>query len=237
MRPPAEPLGIRDAGGNLTAGGADGVSMVLIAVHLPTSMWYCDVPRPIQYGTVWYQALARAETDCFRHKEATWRRPSLTMRLRSSPPTSTRFDAACSTASPPRSPSADTAPAPSPTSSGTPARQSARSTTTVRRARSSAFSSCWRCRRRNLAREIRGAVDPDATGRLRFVRPSRAYVSHIEARPAITLSWIRQLPSLDAAARPVQRRGMQLLTGLLINLSGSPGFQQVRLPPLTGRRP
>ena len=47
------------------------------------------------------------------------------------------------------------------------------------------------------------------------------------------MSWIRELPSLDAAARPFQRRGIQLLTSLLVNLSGSAGFQQVGLPPLT----
>jgi hypothetical protein len=47
------------------------------------------------------------------------------------------------------------------------------------------------------------------------------------------LSWIRELPSLDTAARSGQRRGLQLLTSLLIDLSGSSGFQQVDLPPLT----
>src|SRR5271156_958998 len=70
-----------------------------------------------------------------------------------------------------------------------------------------------------LGEDIRDAVDP--------------YVAHIESRPALPLSWIRELPSLDAAARPFQRRGMQLLTSLLMTLSGSPGFQQVGLPPLT----
>jgi hypothetical protein len=38
---------------------------------------------------------------------------------------------------------------------------------------------------------------------------------------------------LDAAARPFQRRGMQLLTSLLMNLSGSSGFVKAGLPPLT----
>jgi AcrR family transcriptional regulator len=84
-----------------------------------------------------------------------------------------------------------------------------------------------------LADEIRGAVDPATDWRAQIRQAVEAYVSHIESRPAITLSWIRELPSLDAAARPFQRRGMQLLTSLLINLSGSPGFQQVGLPPLT----
>jgi AcrR family transcriptional regulator len=85
----------------------------------------------------------------------------------------------------------------------------------------------------NLAKEIRDAVDPDADWQAQIRQAVEAYVGHIEARPAITLSWIREMPSLDAAARPFQRRGLQLLTGLLVNLSGSTGFQQAGLPPLT----
>lgn len=84
-----------------------------------------------------------------------------------------------------------------------------------------------------LAEEIRAAVDPNADWHAQIRQAVEAYVGHIDARPAITLSWIRELPSLDAAARPFQRRGIQLLTSLLIDLSGSPGFQQAGLPPLT----
>jgi AcrR family transcriptional regulator len=85
----------------------------------------------------------------------------------------------------------------------------------------------------NLAAEIRAAVDPNADWQAQIRQAVQAYVGHIEARPAITLSWIRELPSLDAAARPFQRRGLQLLTSLLVDLSGSPGFQAASLPPLT----
>ncbi len=85
----------------------------------------------------------------------------------------------------------------------------------------------------NLAAEIRDAVDPNADWQAQIRQAVEAYVGHIEARPAITLSWIREMPSLDAAARPFQRRGLQLLTNLLITLSGSPGFTKVGLPPLT----
>jgi AcrR family transcriptional regulator len=84
-----------------------------------------------------------------------------------------------------------------------------------------------------MAEEIRDAVDPGADWQAQIRQAVQAYASHIESRPAITLSWIRELPSLDAAARPFQRRGVQLLTSLLINLSGSPGFAKVGLPPLT----
>jgi AcrR family transcriptional regulator len=84
-----------------------------------------------------------------------------------------------------------------------------------------------------LGEDIRHAVDPDADWQTQIRRAVEAYVDHIESRPELTLSWIRELPSLDAAARPFQRRGMRLLTTLLVNLSESLGFQNADLPPLT----
>lgn len=84
-----------------------------------------------------------------------------------------------------------------------------------------------------LGAQIAASVDPEADWHVQIRQAVEAYVGYIEARPAITLSWIRELPSLGAAARPVQRRGLQLLTSLLIDLSASPGFQRAELPPLT----
>lgn len=85
-----------------------------------------------------------------------------------------------------------------------------------------------------MAEDIRSAVDPEADWQSQIRQAVEAYVAHIVSRPAITLSWIRELPSLDvAAARPYHRRGMQLLTNLLIGLSSSAGFEKVGLPPLT----
>lgn len=84
-----------------------------------------------------------------------------------------------------------------------------------------------------LAESIAAAVDPEADWHRQIRQAVEAYVAYIEARPAITLSWIRELPSLGSVARPVQRRGLQLLSNLLMNLSASPGFQRAHLPPLT----
>ncbi|HUH68639.1 MAG TPA: TetR/AcrR family transcriptional regulator [Mycobacterium sp.] len=84
-----------------------------------------------------------------------------------------------------------------------------------------------------LAEDIWAAVDPEVDWHRQIRQAVEAYVGNIESRPAITLSWIRELPSLGAAARPVQRHGLQLLTNLLVELSGSPGFRRANLPPLT----
>jgi len=84
-----------------------------------------------------------------------------------------------------------------------------------------------------LAEDIRAAVDPEADWHRQIRQAVEAYVGNIESRPAITLSWIRELPSLGAVARPVQRHGLQLLTDLLVELSGSAGFRRANLPPLT----
>lgn len=84
-----------------------------------------------------------------------------------------------------------------------------------------------------LGESIAAAVDPEADWHRQIRQAVEAYVGHMEARPAITLSLIRELPSLGDVARPVQRRGVQLLSNLLIDLSASPGFRRAALPPLT----
>ena len=84
-----------------------------------------------------------------------------------------------------------------------------------------------------LGGSILAAIDPEADWRQQIRQAVEAYVGYIESRPAITLSWIRELPSLGAVARPVQRRGLQLLSSQLIDLSASPGFRRAELPPLT----
>ena len=84
-----------------------------------------------------------------------------------------------------------------------------------------------------LAQRIRTAVDPTADWQDQIRQAVGAYVAQIRDRPAITLSWIRELPSIGEVARPAQRRGLELMSNLLVQLSGSPGFRRAGLPPLT----
>lgn len=84
-----------------------------------------------------------------------------------------------------------------------------------------------------LIESIHAAVDPEASWRDQIRQAVDAYVGHIESRPAITLSWIRELPGLGAAALPLHRAVMNNLTDMLIELSDSPGFRRAELPPLS----
>lgn len=84
-----------------------------------------------------------------------------------------------------------------------------------------------------LIHGIEAAVDPDAAWPDQIGQAVGAYVDHIASAPAITLSWIRELPALGARARPLQREAMRALTDLLIELSGNPGFHRAGLSRLT----
>ena len=207
------------------------VSMVLMVVHSQHRCGTAPYHYSFRYGTVWYQVLARVETTLVWQKEAPWRRPSRKMR----PAEPTDVD-------PFRQRLLDGLAA----SINERGYRASTVADIVRHARTSKrtfydqFPSKEQCFLEllhadvgNLGEDIRDGVDPNAEWRTQIRQAVEAYVGHIESRPALTLSWIRELPSLDAAARPFQRRGMQLLTSLLMNLSGSPGFVKAGLPPLT----
>jgi AcrR family transcriptional regulator len=81
-----------------------------------------------------------------------------------------------------------------------------------------------------LIANIRAAVDPDADWQIQIRRAVGAYVAHIAARPAVTLTWIRELPGLGAQAAPLHRWAMERLTDLLVDLTGGPGFARAGLP-------
>jgi AcrR family transcriptional regulator len=85
----------------------------------------------------------------------------------------------------------------------------------------------------NLIANIRNAVDPDADWHVQIRQAVVAYVEHIEARPAITLSWIRELPAVGVVAQPLHRLAMEHLTDMLVDLSDSPGFRRAQISPLS----
>jgi len=84
-----------------------------------------------------------------------------------------------------------------------------------------------------LIANIVNAVDPEADWEEQIRQAVGAYVDHIAARPAITLSWIRELPALGAVAQPLHRLAMEHLTDMLVDLSDSPGFRRAQIPPIS----
>ncbi|MCW2652526.1 MAG: transcriptional regulator [Mycobacterium sp.] len=90
----------------------------------------------------------------------------------------------------------------------------------------------WTANQEMMA-NIRAAVDPEAFWQDQIRQAIGAYVDSIESNPAITLSWIRELPALGTAVRPVQRRGIGELTTMLVELSDTPGFRRSSVPPVS----
>lgn len=86
---------------------------------------------------------------------------------------------------------------------------------------------------REMIIKIRAAVDPDADWRAQVRQAVNAWVSDIEERPAIQLSWIRELPALGHDVRELQRRGMAAVTDMFIDMSNNPGFRRAGIAPIT----
>ncbi|BBZ30948.1 TetR family transcriptional regulator [Mycolicibacterium madagascariense] len=96
-----------------------------------------------------------------------------------------------------------------------------------------AFVELLRANNEDLVARITAAVAPDSTPPDQIDAAVGAYVAHIESRPAITLSWIREAPALGDLARPLNRLAMQQLTDMLVAISTSPGFARAGLAPIS----
>ncbi|MGH3678196.1 MAG: TetR/AcrR family transcriptional regulator [Mycobacterium sp.] len=88
---------------------------------------------------------------------------------------------------------------------------------------------------REMIARIRAAVDPEADWRDQIGQAVEAWVDDLEANPAISLSWIRELPALGHDVRALQRRGMAAFTDMFIDLSRNPGFRRAHIEPITPR--
>lgn len=97
----------------------------------------------------------------------------------------------------------------------------------------SCFLDLLRANNSAMIAKITAATDPEADWKQQIRQAVEAYVDHIASQPAITLTWIRELPALGAAARPTQRSMLQDLTEMLVELTGSPGFHRAGLPVLS----
>lgn len=84
-----------------------------------------------------------------------------------------------------------------------------------------------------LVEALVAAVDPEAPWRDQVRQAVVAYVASIEANPAITLSWIRELPALGEGARPMLRTSLSRLATALVALTDNPGFRRDGVQPMS----
>ena len=119
----------------------------------------------------------------------------------------------------------------------------------VRRARTSRrtfcehFSSKEECFMALLAeanadqvRQISAAVDPDAPWRVQARQAIEAWIASGESRPDLTLSWIRDGPSLGAAGRALTRDFMEQFIEMVNALVDSPRFREAGIGAVSRQR-
>jgi AcrR family transcriptional regulator len=84
-----------------------------------------------------------------------------------------------------------------------------------------------------MIRQIAAAVDPTSRWTAQVRQAVAAWISSAESQPAITLSWIRDVPSLGTAARDLQRDVISAFVTLIQTLCGTPEWRAVRTTPVS----
>ena len=93
------------------------------------------------------------------------------------------------------------------------------------------FIELLRTSNEEMIAQIVGAVDPEAFWQDQIRKAIDAYVDVIESRPAVMLSWIRELPALGAVVRSVQRQGIEQFIEMMVGITSNPGFRRDNIPP------
>lgn len=84
---------------------------------------------------------------------------------------------------------------------------------------------------REMIRQISDAVDPGAPWALQVRQAIEAWIACAESEPAITLSWIRDVPALGAAARDLQRDAMEGFIAMTQRLTDTPSLRAAGISP------
>jgi len=85
-------------------------------------------------------------------------------------------------------------------------------------------------------RQISAAVDPHAPWRKQVRQAIEAWISSGESRSSLMLSWIRDVPSLGAAARGLQRDAMENFIEMVQALGGTDEFRAAGIGPISRQR-
>jgi len=85
-------------------------------------------------------------------------------------------------------------------------------------------------------RQISAAVDAGTPWRSQVRQAVEAWISSAESRPSLMLSWIRDVPSLGAAARRLQRDAMDNFIEMVQALGGTEEFRTAGIGPVSRQR-
>ena len=85
-------------------------------------------------------------------------------------------------------------------------------------------------------RQISAAVDPNAPWRSQVRQAIEAWISSGESRPSLMLSWIRDVSSLGAGARQLQRDVMESFIGMVEALGATNEFRAAGIGPVSRQR-
>jgi AcrR family transcriptional regulator len=83
-----------------------------------------------------------------------------------------------------------------------------------------------------MIRQISAAVDPRASRESQVRQAVEAWITCAESEPVLTLSWIRDVPSLGAAARRLQRDTMEAFVVMIQALCGTERWQAAGAGPV-----
>jgi AcrR family transcriptional regulator len=84
-----------------------------------------------------------------------------------------------------------------------------------------------------MIRQISAAVDQQVPWTSQVRQAVEAWIASAESRPAITLSWIRDVPSLGTAARRLQRDTMEAFITMIQTLCDTDAWRAVRVGPVS----
>ncbi len=84
-----------------------------------------------------------------------------------------------------------------------------------------------------MVRRVTAAVDPGAPWAVQVRQAVLAWIDCAESATAITVSWIRDLPALGAAARDVQRSAMEALVVMIQTLCDTREWRSIGVGPVS----
>ncbi|MBP2325062.1 AcrR family transcriptional regulator [Kibdelosporangium banguiense] len=84
-----------------------------------------------------------------------------------------------------------------------------------------------------VIREITAAVNPAVAWRTQVRQAVEAWIGCFESTPALTLSWIREVPSLGEAARLLQRNTMEAFIVMIQTLCDTPQWHKEGIGPVS----